>query len=150
MPQVPAEWSLWGPYRWDFESPVFKVDTINGQAGWQKTGAYDAAVVGNSGEFGAQSLRISNAVTSGAFGDQTFSPSLVDAAGETTSVNGGYAGGVRQPHFEAQFRFASFDPVNAPAAAMVTSISPDRGDGGRMSYVRLEDAAGGSTSTSTT
>jgi hypothetical protein len=51
--------------------------------GWSKTGAYDVEVenvadyANASGfGFGTQALRISNAVTSGAFGDQAFAPAL--------------------------------------------------------------------------
>src|SRR4051794_29533049 len=69
-----------------FEAPTYQAGTINGQDGWSSTGAagsgcatYDHQVVANSGphpaSFGSQSLRISNAVTSGCFGDQTFSKS---------------------------------------------------------------------------
>ena len=52
---------------------------------------YDHKVVTNSGapaSFATQSLRMSNAVTSGCFGDQTFSKSLVNAAGETSAEGG--------------------------------------------------------------
>ena len=55
-----------------------------------KTGPYDVAVASVSTfpaaagyGFGAQALRVSNAVTSGSFGDQTFSPGLSQAAGES-------------------------------------------------------------------
>ena len=54
-----------------FEPPSFDPGSINGQGGWLKTGSFDAAVVTNSdvvaAVFGAQSLRISNATTSGSF-----------------------------------------------------------------------------------
>src|SRR3954463_11779483 len=98
-----------------FEAPSFVPGSINGQGGWLKTGGFDAAVIANSASaasvFGGQSLRISNATTSGSFADQTFSAPLVDGAGEATSVNGGHVGGQRQPHFDASFRFMSADPV---------------------------------------
>ena len=89
-----------------FES--FTVGNINGQNGWTKTNAaFDVAVVSNGGgvpaSFGTKSLRISNAVTSGSFGDQTFSNSLANEAGEVGATNGGFSGGVRQAHFDAQF-----------------------------------------------
>src|SRR5260221_10028743 len=62
---------------------------INGQplpfGGWSKTGPYDVNVVSVSAYpaasgygFLGQALRISDAVTSGSFGDQTFSPGLAD------------------------------------------------------------------------
>ena len=130
-----------------FEQPVFNTGNINGQGGWMKTGAYDAAVVQNgpaatAAGLGQQSLRISNAVTSGSFGDQTFSAPVVDGAGEATSSNEGYAGGDRQSHYDASFTFMSATP-NSPQSDLALSLSPDNGAGGRMSYVRIRDAADG-------
>jgi hypothetical protein len=128
----------------NFEPPTYTVGNINGQDGWSKTGAYDAAVVNNTygyASFGTQSLRISDATTTGSFGDQTFSKSLANEAGETDALNDGMSGGTRQPHFEAQFDLASTLP--ALQAGMHVSVSPDRGDGARMSYLRFEDQADG-------
>lgn len=133
----------------DFES--YTPGTINGQDGWSSLGAagsgcatYDHAVGGSMGVagFGTQSLRISNAVTSGCFGDQTFSKSNVDEAGETSAVNNGMSGGTRQTSFEAQFSIASAVP-GAQQPGLLTSVSPDRGDGARMGYLRFEDLADG-------
>ena len=133
----------------DFEA--FSLGTVHAQDGWTSLGSvgsgcavYDHAVATNSygfATFGAQVLRISNSVTSGCFGDQTFSKSLVDEAGETASTNGGMSGGVRQPHFEAQFDFASTQSTQQPG--LFVSISPDRGDGSRMSYLGFSDEVGG-------
>jgi hypothetical protein len=128
----------------NFEQPTYHVGNINGQDGWSKTGAYDVAVVDGTTlptGFGAQSLRTSDAVTSGSFGDQTFSKSLANEAGETDALNGGMSGGTRQPHFEAQFDLASTLSTLQPG--MHVSVSPDRGDGARMSYLRFEDQADG-------
>ncbi|MFZ2556238.1 MAG: hypothetical protein WAX57_05365, partial [Minisyncoccia bacterium] len=50
----------------DFES--YSLGTVNGQDGWTKTGGYDVEVVSSPVISGAQSLRLSNAVTSGSFG----------------------------------------------------------------------------------
>jgi hypothetical protein len=128
----------------DFES--YTPGSINGQDGWSSLGSvgsgcahYDHAVSGSlsTAGFGLQSLRISNAVTSGCFGDQTFSKSLVDEAGEADSTASGYSGGARQPHFEVQFDFATTMLTQQPG--LVMSIAPDRGDGSRMSYLRFED-----------
>ena len=129
-----------------FEPPSFVPGSINGQGGWLKSGGFDAAVVTNSASvaavFGAQSLRISNATTSASFADQTFSAPLVDGAGEATSVNGGQAGGARQPHFDASFQFMSADPVAVQPGLAIT-VSPDSGNGGRMSFLRLRDMPNG-------
>src|SRR6476646_5147852 len=54
--------------------------SVNGQNGWSSSGTYDQAIVDNGSfvgapvSFGAKSLRISDAVTTQAFGDQTFTP----------------------------------------------------------------------------
>jgi hypothetical protein len=84
---------------------TYNTGTINGQDGWSSTGPYDHLVTANTygyATFGTKSLRMSNAVTSGSFGDQTFSKSLADEAGETTATNGGVSGGTRQSFFEAR------------------------------------------------
>lgn len=122
----------------DFEAPAYVLGNINGQNGWMKTGAYDVEVeavadFANAAGFGFgdQALRVSNAVTSGAFGDQTFSPGLVDAAGESTANN----------HFEASFSVGSTMGTQQPGLFM--SVSPDDGQGSRMSYVGFDDQADG-------
>src|SRR5882762_3373720 len=69
---------------------------------------FDQEVVGGPGRpasFGGQSWRISNFVTSGSFGDQPFSPSLANDAGETQAQSSLYSGGTRQNHFDAQWAF---------------------------------------------
>lgn len=123
----------------------FTLGSVNGQGGWSSTGSFDQAIVANNygySTFGCQSLRISNAVTSGSFGDQTFSASTTNEAGEASAENGGYSGGTRQTRFEAQFDLASAVP-NAQQTGLSMSVSPDRGDGARMSYLRFEDQADG-------
>jgi hypothetical protein len=97
---------------------------------------------GRPASFGLQSWRISNAYTSGAFADMPFSPSLTNEAGETMAQNLAYSGGIRQNHFEVQYSFTSADPTSAEQDSYV-STSPDRGDGARMSYIRLEDHLAG-------
>jgi hypothetical protein len=84
------------------------------------TGPYDAQVLGNN------FLQISDDVTSGSFGDWLFSPKVADA----------------QRKFEA-----AFDITTAPGARDTDnagqwnhiSVSPDDGNGGRMSYLRFEN-----------
>jgi hypothetical protein len=127
---------------------AYNLGTVNGQDGWVSLGSigsgcavYDHAVYSNSGapaSFGAQSLRISNAATSGCFGDQTFSKPLVNEAGEASATNGGLSGGVRQRHIDVQWDNASVVPT-ALQPGLHYSASPDRGDGARMSYLRVED-----------
>ena len=127
-----------------FESPTYTIGNINGQDGWTKTGTYDVAVVANTfsfASFGAQTLRISDAVTSGSFGDQTFAKPLVNSVGETSATNGTFSPGTKQTHFEMQFDIASTQLAQQPG--MHISVSPDRGDGSRMSYLRFEDGSNG-------
>ncbi len=123
----------------------FALGNPNGQFGWTKTGGYDVEVVSNTygyASFGGQSLRISNALTSGSFGDHTFSASLTDDAGESTADSNGLSGGARQPHFEAQWDFASTVPGSEQAGLSVVA-SPDRGDGARMSWIQMADTSTG-------
>lgn len=124
----------------DFES--YTLGNIHGQDGWSKTGAFEVEVDDAPVLSGAKSLRISNAVTSGSFGDQTFTKSLADEAGETVAENGGQSGGTRQNHFEAEFKIASAVP-ESEQPGLIMSVSPDRGDGARMSYLRFEDKSDG-------
>lgn len=128
----------------NFESPTYTIGNINGQDGWTKTGPYDVSVVSNTygyATFGGQSLRTSDAVTSGSFGDQTFAKPLVNAVGEVDSTNGTFSAGTLQRHFEIQFDLASTLATLQPG--MHVSVSPDRGDGSRMSYLRFEDQVDG-------
>lgn len=112
----------------------FAPGNINGQAGWQKTGSYDAEVESSPVIANVQSLRISNAVTSGSFGDQTFTPNLALGAGETGV-------GDSENHFEAEFDIKSTTGAHQPG--LVLSVSPDDGNGARMSFLRFEDQADG-------
>lgn len=136
----------------DFENPPYVTGVIDLQDGWSSFGAagrgcavYDHLVAANTygyASFGGQSLRISNARTSGCFGDQTFSKSLANDAGESTATGDGMSGGLRQSHFEAEWDFASTMP-GAHQAGLQATASPDRGDGARMSWIQMADAADG-------
>ena len=116
----------------------YVLGNINGQQGWMKSGAYDVAVAGVSSfpaasgyGFGTQALRMSNAVASGSFGDQTFSPGLSSPAGEGSAA----------AHFSARFMIGTTLATVQPG--LITSVSPDNGSGGRMSYLRFEDQLDG-------
>lgn len=144
---TPAQADIVGPI--NFES--YSLGTINTQDGWTSTGAagsgcaiYDHEVdsaLSTTG-FGSQSLRVSNAVTSGCFGDQTFSKSLINAVGETGAGAGVYSIGALQSHFETEFDIGSAVP-SAQQPGLFMSVSPDRGDGSRMSYLGFEDVVDG-------
>jgi hypothetical protein len=142
-------------------SQGYSPGSIQGQNGWGGQNPpgivinplIDQAVVANGpsapSSFGGQSWRISNAYTSGSFGDMPFSPSLANEAGESMAKNGDgvytFSGGIRQNHFEAQWAFTSADPggygtdCSSTTTCSYLSMAPDRGDGARMSYIRLED-----------
>ena len=103
----------------------FALGSVNSQQGWSSTGAYDQAIVTNTygyPTFGCQSLRLSNAVTTGAFGDQTFSFSVPNEAGETESTNGGYSGGTRQRNSSAAVQ--SGYPAGESAHARSSNLDP--------------------------
>jgi hypothetical protein len=135
----------------NFESPAYSVGSINGQQGWMGSGIpinplIDQSIVANGGgapaSFGGQSWRFSNAYVNGSFGDWPFSPSLANEAGESQAFNNGYSGGVRQTHYEYQTQIASAVP-GAEQPGLKMSTASDRGDGGRMTYLRFEDSPGG-------
>ena len=140
-----------------FEPPLFHLGSVNQQNGvggfpWKSAplgaipscnpnptlGQYDQAVVANTvappGEppgFGSQSLRMSNACASGEFFYQTYSPREPVQVGEA------------RPNkvFIAEFAFMSTTPAYQPG--LFLSVSPDSGEGSRMSWVGLEDTPAG-------
>lgn len=71
-----------------------------------------------------------------------FSPSAPDEAGEASAEAGGLSGGTRQTRFTARWDFSSASP-GAQQSGLGITASPDRGDGARMSWVRMEDHADG-------
>ncbi|MGZ4257535.1 MAG: hypothetical protein ACXVRE_07215 [Gaiellaceae bacterium] len=119
-------------------SQGYVVGDINGQMGWSKTGPYDVAVATVSAfpaatkyHFGLQALRLSDAVTSGSFGDQTFSPGLTQPAGESPL----------KTRFRASFSIGT--ALSTEQSGLHMSVSPDNGSGARMSYLRFEDQTNG-------
>ncbi len=126
-------------------SQGYNTGSINGVNGWSATGAYDYGVVANTfgySNFNDQAFRISNGITSGSFGDWAFATPNTNGAGESGATAGAFSVGTLQNHFEAQFDIASTKPC-AQQEGLRFSVSPDRGDGSRMSYLRFEDSAGG-------
>lgn len=129
----------------------FNLGTVNGQGGWKSAVpgqvgptlpfGYDQEVVKNSGappEFGGQSLRLSNAYAPGPetfppeFEGQTYSQPTKEAAGESLA----------NTEYTAQFSFVSVHP-NQEQEGLRISVSPDNGEGGRMSYIGLDDMPDG-------
>jgi Calx-beta domain-containing protein len=139
------------------DTPAYTTGTVHNQNGWLSAGAAgsgcavydhevdDVSAVGtqpSSYGFGDQALRISSAVTSGCFGDQTFSPPTQDEAGETSAVNGGqHSGGQRRGFFDASWSFADAGNPLAVQTDQHVVVSPDRGDGARMSWVEMNDCS---------
>ncbi|MEO6025747.1 MAG: hypothetical protein ABIR79_02630 [Candidatus Binatia bacterium] len=128
----------------DFEPPSYTTGSINSQNGWggqtppgiPVNGSIDQEVTAADAHGGIQSYRESSFFTSGSFGDQVFSPSLGDRAGEASSSADGLAGGTLQQRFTATVWFKS---VTGAAQDSHVVISPDRGDGARMSWVQVSD-----------
>jgi hypothetical protein len=141
------------------EAPRYPTGTIDNVQDWASTGAAggyldhfvtDLSSIGPtypysySNAFGSRALRISNGQISGGFGNQTFSPSTPNEAGESTAESLGRSGGERQDMFQASFTIASAKPgVYQPG--LYLGVSPDRGDGARMGLMRFIDTPGGTT-----
>lgn len=130
----------------NFEPPGFTAgQSVNGQGGWKSAVpgdipslpfGYDQQVVANNGapaSFGNQSLRLSNAYSIGPengppeFHFQTYSKPTMDAAGEDLANS----------VYTAQFSFISLSSQEQPRLQI--SVSPDMGEGGRMSFIGLND-----------
>src|SRR4051794_8184841 len=145
-----AQADVWGT---NFDTGAYTPgQNIDGQGGWSDPGLFDANVIelknypGAAGYgFAAKALQISNFKTTGAFGDQTFTPSVADEAGETGAVGAGWSGGVRQTQFNARYRIGVANPADVPGSGedRHVTVSADRGDGARMTYLRFEDHADG-------
>ena len=140
-----------------FEAPLFHPGSVNGQSGvggfpWKSAplgaipscnpnptlGQYDQEVVPNTvaptGEppgFGNQSLRMSNLCGNSEFFYQTYSAQEPLQVGEERL----------NKVFIAEFAFMSMTPVYQPG--LFLSVSPDSGEGSRMSWVGLEDTPAG-------
>ena len=143
-----------------FDAPTFHLGSVNGQPfglpsppaapGWKSATpfdipslphGYDQQVVANSGappEFGGQSLRLSNAygpaegTSPPEYHFQTYSQPTTEAAGQSLA----------NTEFTAQFSFISVHPDREQPGLRI-SVSPDNGEGGRMSYIGLDDKPGG-------
>ncbi len=146
----------------------FALGAIHGQQDWQSTGGvgsgapsgsfcavYDHAIADypavvppglRDPAFGQRSLRISNAVTSGCYSDQTFSQRAADVAGElgasSRSRDGltdfALAGADLRNHLEIAWSIQSARP-DAWQPGLELAASPARGDGHRMSWIQVAD-----------
>ena len=131
----------------DFEPPIFlpHLGSVDGQDGWTSArpgdipalpAGYDQAVVAvnNIPGFGIQSLRHSNGYNepTGEFHFLTNSKPTVEPAGE----------GEPNTEYDGGFSFTSSMPKSYQPGLLMT-MSPDDGEGGRMSGVRLIDMPAG-------
>ena len=122
----------------DFES--FALGSVNGQGGWSVTGGYDQEVVNDGGN---KAFRLSDAVTSGSFGDQTFAPrpggTGMTSSNPTNSNPGFFAGqsstGATYNRYLLGFDFKSATQQNQDGAFL--SVSADNGQGGRQTYLGI-------------
>ena len=135
-------------YETDFEGFTTGV-SIDGQDGWGVAGppTFDESVEDDSGN---TVWRVSNAVTSGAFGNQPFAPRPAGIVADTTvdPVNGdpdSFAGesstGASSNRFFAQFDFASATGAAQPGLSI--TVSPDNGSGARHGFFDLQDTGSG-------
>jgi uncharacterized repeat protein (TIGR01451 family) len=127
-----------------FEPPTFQPRSVAGQDGWRSAvpgnvpalpNGYDQEVETNVGApeaFGLQSLRLSNLYANGEFFYQTYSKPVTAPAGETQA----------NTEYTAEFSFISKTPA-AEQSGLNVSVSPDSGEGSRMSYVSLKDTPTG-------
>jgi uncharacterized repeat protein (TIGR01451 family) len=118
----------------NFEPPAYALGPVLNQNGWLSDAPLDEAVVPNTtgvAAFGLQSWRLSNSTgTNNSFtGTQSYSPPVSPPAGEK----------LPDTVFIATFSF--LDP--AYQAGLHVTVSPDSGDGSRMSYVGLTDESDG-------
>lgn len=122
---TPAMAAVTGPYSTGFTG--VSVDTTVGASDddWRMTGGYDVTITDGDDP----ALRISNAVTSGSFGDHLFSPTLDVAATEAGPAQ----------TFTATF---VLEPVALQPGLRVT-VSPDNGQGGRGGFLAIEHTADG-------
>jgi hypothetical protein len=146
----------------------FALGAIHGQHDWQATGGvgsgaapglfcavYDHAIadyatlvlpVFRDPAFGERSLRISNAVTTGCYSDQTFSHRSADVAGEVGASSRSRDGlteyaltGARlRNHLELEWSIQSARPDEWQPGLEIAA-SPARGDDHRMSWVQVAD-----------
>jgi hypothetical protein len=122
--------------------------SVNGQSGWATSGTWDESVVDDG--TGNEVWRVSNAVTSGSFGDMPFAPRPGGIPNDTVNdpVNSEplfFAGepstGAEFSRFLSEFAFRS--ATGAPQPGLRITVSIDNGTGGRQSFVALSDTGSG-------
>jgi hypothetical protein len=122
--------------------------SVDGQGGWGVSGNFDEEVVADS--TGNIVWRVSNAITSGAFGNQPFAPRPggipIDTVNNPTNSNpiffaGESSTGATFDRFYGEFSFISATQASQPGLSV--TVSADNGQGARQSFVDLEDNGSG-------
>jgi len=122
----------------DFESFTIGA-SVDGQGGWRATNPnWDEEIADLGGNL---VWRVSNAVTSGSFGDQPIAPGSGQYAGETGSVHNFTGNPPVTDRFYAQFTIRS--ATGAPQPGLDVTVSPDDGAGRRQSFLSIEDNGAG-------
>ncbi len=110
--------------------------SVNGQGGWSATNpGWDEEVVDDGS--GNLVWRVSNAVTSGSFGDQPIAPGSDLYAGESSSMHLADAAAPVTNRFYASFDLTSVTGASQPG--LDVTVSPDDGMGSRQSFLSIED-----------
>jgi hypothetical protein len=132
----------------DFED--YNIGSVNDQDGWRAGSSISQSVVNPMifpSAFGDRSLSLSNAVFNTDFGNQMFAKPLSDSVGETAATAGvppnDFPVGTKRRFFEVQFDIAVSNPLGSADPGLRFTLSPDRGDGSRMSFLSFEDTPGG-------
>jgi hypothetical protein len=119
----------------------FQNGTINNQFGWTADDLFDQAITLDAA--GTRVWQMSNAITSGGFGNQPYSPITAKVAGEPgSSLDGPNSANATASTFYSRVVFGS--ATGAPQPGLVLSLSASaKGVGNRMSWVGLEDSGSG-------
>jgi hypothetical protein len=131
----------------DFTPGISVGHQLQLKEGWSVFGPYDQAIQ----DFGSNRVwRVSNAITSGSFGDQPFAPrpggiptnTVTDPDNsEPLFFAGESSTGAAARGFSSEFSFRS--KTGAPQAGLRITVSIDNGSGGRQSFVALVDTGTG-------
>jgi len=122
--------------------------SVDGQGGWSSTGPFDQSVVDDG--TGNTVWRVSNAVTAGSFGDMPFAPRpggiVTDSVNDPVNSLPQFFAGESSTGAANRRFVGSFDFRSSSAAlqdGLSVTISPDNGQGGRQSFIDIEDRADG-------
>jgi hypothetical protein len=131
----------------DFTPGISVGHQLQLKEGWSVSGPYDQNIEDFSGN---RVWRVSNAITSGSFGDQPFAPRPGGIPNNTVTdpdnseplfFAGESSTGAAARGFSSEFSFRS--KTGAPQAGLRITVSIDNGSGGRQSFLALVDTGTG-------